>query len=75
MTQRELGTVKWFNIEKGYGFICRDTGGDIFVHFSQILADAYRPLLTGERVEFLPGPGRGGPQAVEVRILESTPAS
>ncbi len=49
---KETGTVKWFNAAKGYGFIQRDNGDDVFVHYSAIVADGYRSLEEGSRVEF-----------------------
>jgi CspA family cold shock protein len=49
---KETGTVKWFNAAKGYGFIQRDNGDDVFVHYSAIVADGYRSLEEGARVEF-----------------------
>jgi CspA family cold shock protein len=49
---KETGTVKWFNAAKGYGFIQRDNGDDVFVHYSAIMADGYRSLEEGARVEF-----------------------
>jgi cold shock protein len=64
------GTVKWFNAEKGYGFITVDGGGaDVFVHWSAIQADGYKSLDEGQRVEFEVGQGQKGPQAEAVRIL------
>jgi CspA family cold shock protein len=64
------GTVKWFNAEKGYGFITQDNGGaDVFVHWSAILADGYKSLDEGQRVEFEVGQGQKGPQAESVRPL------
>lgn len=68
--ERETGTVKWFNESKGYGFIERDSGGDIFVHYSAILGTGYRVLEEGQRVEFSVGEGRKGPAAVRVNVLE-----
>ena len=57
------GTVKWFNSEKGYGFITVDDGGaDVFVHYSAITADGYRSLEEGQRVEFEVGQGQKGPR-------------
>jgi CspA family cold shock protein len=53
MSEKEQGTVKWFNGSKGYGFIERDSGEDVFVHYSAILADGYRSLEEGQRVEFV----------------------
>jgi CspA family cold shock protein len=64
------GTVKWFNAEKGYGFITVDGGGaDVFVHFSAIQMDGYKALEEGQRVEFEVGQGQKGPQAEAVRPL------
>ncbi|WP_028046245.1 cold-shock protein [Cellulomonas sp. URHE0023] len=64
------GTVKWFNAEKGYGFITPASGGpDLFVHFSAILIDGYRSLDEGQDVEFEVGQGTKGPQAEQVRAL------
>lgn len=64
------GTVKWFNAEKGYGFIAQDGGGDdVFVHFSAIQADGYRSLDEAQRVEFEITQGPKGPQASDVRAL------
>ena len=61
------GTVKWFNSEKGYGFITVDGGGaDVFVHWSAITMDGYRALDEGQRVEFEVGQGQKGPQAEAV---------
>jgi len=62
------GTVKWFNNEKGYGFIAVDGGQDVFVHYSAIQADGYRSLDEGQRVEFEVTQGPKGPQADAVRI-------
>lgn len=69
MGERETGTVKWFNAEKGYGFISRDGGGDVFVHYSSIMDSGFRSLDEGQRVEFTVGEGRKGPQATEVAVL------
>ena len=64
------GTVKWFNAEKGFGFITQADGGpDVFVHFSSIQADGYRALEEGQAVEFQVGQGAKGPQAEQVRAL------
>jgi CspA family cold shock protein len=62
------GTVKWFNSEKGYGFISVDGGEDVFVHFSAIDMDGYKTLTDGQRVEFEVGQGQKGPQAEKVRL-------
>jgi cold shock protein len=62
------GTVKWFNADKGYGFIAPDDGSaDVFVHFSAIQSDGYRSLQENQRVEFEIGQGTRGPQAEQVR--------
>ncbi|BCW57649.1 CspA family cold shock protein [Paenarthrobacter nicotinovorans] len=64
-----LGTVKWFNAEKGYGFITVDeSGDDVFVHWSSIQMDGFRALEEGQRVEFELGEGQKGPQAEGVRV-------
>ena len=62
------GTVKWFNAEKGYGFIAVDGGADVFVHYSAIQMDGYRTLEEGQRVEFEISQGQKGPQADMVRL-------
>lgn len=62
----EKGTVKWFNTEKGFGFISRENGEDLFVHFSAIQVDGYKSLEEGQAVEFEIGEGARGPQAVNV---------
>jgi CspA family cold shock protein len=66
MAEKEQGTVKWFNGSKGYGFIERDTGEDIFVHYSAIMMEGFRTLDEGQRVEFVVMEGEKGPQAQEV---------
>ncbi len=66
MSDREAGVVKWFNNQKGYGFIARDSGGDVFVHYSAITGQGYRTLNEGERVEFTVQQGQKGPAAVDV---------
>jgi CspA family cold shock protein len=63
------GTVKWFNAEKGYGFIEREGASDVFVHFSAIVGDGYRSLNEGQRVEFDVAPGRKGEEAQNVRPI------
>ena len=63
------GTVKFFNAEKGYGFISRDDGDDVFVHYSNIQGDGYRSLDDGQRVEFDVAPGRKGDEALNVRVV------
>lgn len=69
MSERESGTVKWFNAGKGYGFIERDEGGDVFVHFSAITGEGYRSLDEGQRVEFMVTDSDRGPQAQDVEAL------
>ena len=66
MSERITGTVKWFNGSKGYGFIQRAEGEDIFVHFNAIVGDGYRNLEEGQRVEFTVEQGAKGPQATNV---------
>jgi CspA family cold shock protein len=64
------GTVKWFNGEKGYGFIAQDDGhADVFVHYSEISGAGFRNLEEGQRVEFEIGQGNKGPQATAVRAV------
>ncbi|MEY3625164.1 cold-shock protein [Aquiluna borgnonia] len=63
------GTVKWFNSEKGFGFITQDGGPDVFVHFSAIQTDGYRELKENQRVEFDVKTGDKGPQAENVSVL------
>jgi CspA family cold shock protein len=66
---RATGTVKWFNSEKGYGFISQETGPDVFVHFSAIEGNGYRNLEENEKVEFEVNQGPKGLQAANVRRL------
>ncbi|MEY9965137.1 CspA family cold shock protein [Streptacidiphilus sp. MAP12-16] len=64
------GTVKWFNSEKGFGFIAQDGGGaDVFAHYSNINAQGYRELLEGQAVEFEIAQGQKGPQAENIRVI------
>lgn len=63
------GTVKWFNAEKGYGFITAEDGNDVFVHFSQINKDGFKTLEEGEKVEFEIAEGQRGPQAENVTVV------
>ncbi|HEX7022333.1 MAG TPA: cold-shock protein [Trueperaceae bacterium] len=69
------GTVKWFNGEKGYGFIAQDNGGaDVFCHFSAIVGDGYRNLNEGDEVEFEVEQGQKGLQAKNVTVTRAAPA-
>lgn len=69
----EIGTVKWFNSDKGYGFINRDNGEDVFVHHSAIQSSGYRTLNEGEKVEFDVKQGPKGLQAENVHRVEGSP--
>ena len=69
MTERTQGTVKWFNRGKGYGFIEREGGDDVFVHYSSIQGDGFRNLEEGDRVEFTVESSPKGPQAANVMRL------
>lgn len=67
---KEQGKVKWFNESKGFGFVEREQGGDVFVHFSAIEGDGFKTLAEGDEVEFDVTQGAKGPQAENVRKLE-----
>ena len=71
MSEREIGTVKWFNDSKGYGFISRDAGEDVFVHYSAVEGEGegFRTLREGQQVEFSVEPGPKGLRAAHVRAL------
>jgi CspA family cold shock protein len=69
MSDRIMGTVKWFNGDKGYGFLAREGGPDVFVHFSAIQGDGFRNLQEGQKVEFTVEKGPKGPQASNVTVL------
>jgi len=69
VTEKETGTVKWFNAGKGYGFISREAGEDVFVHHSAIEEDGFRSLDEGQQVEFSVEQGPKGLQATHVRAL------
>jgi len=64
------GKVKWFNSQKGYGFITQDGGNDVFVHFSAIQTDGFKKLEEGQRVEFEVQKGDKGPQAANVKVIQ-----
>lgn len=68
-TALATGTVKFFNSEKGFGFISREQGSDVFVHYSNIQGSGYRSLQEGQRVEFDVAPGRKGEEAQNVRVI------
>lgn len=69
MNDRVVGTVKWFNASKGYGFIEREGGADVFVHYSAIESDGYRSLQEGQKVEFSIEQGPKGLQAARVIMV------
>lgn len=69
MSERVTGTVKWFNGDKGFGFIVRDGGADVFVHHSAIQLQGFRNLNEGQRVEFDVEQGAKGPRAANVRVV------
>ncbi len=69
MSDRIIGTVKWFNGDKGYGFIAREGGADVFVHFSAIQGSGFRSLQEGQKVEFVVEKGPKGPQAANVTVM------
>jgi CspA family cold shock protein len=69
MSERQTGTVKWFNNDKGYGFIERENGKDLFVHYRSIVGEGHRSLVDGQKVEFTVADGMKGPEANEVTPL------
>ena len=69
MSERITGTVKWFNGGKGYGFIEREGGPDVFVHYTAIQGEGYRNLIEGQQVEFTIEEGPKGPQAADVVMM------
>ena len=72
MSERITGTVKWFNSDKGFGFIERQGGPDIFVHFSAIQSAGFRTLKEGQKVEFNVEQGPKGPQAANIKIIDES---
>ncbi|HVP20746.1 MAG TPA: cold shock domain-containing protein [Anaerolineaceae bacterium] len=66
MAERFVGTVKWFNTQKGYGFLAREGGEDVFVHYTAIVSQGFRNLVEGQKVEFSIEKGPKGLQAVNV---------
>jgi len=71
MSERETGVVKWFDVKKGYGFIKRDEGNDVFVHYSSIQGDEFRKLEEGQKVTFIVSETEKGLQAQDVAVSES----
>jgi CspA family cold shock protein len=71
MSERITGTVKWFNGSKGFGFLARDGGADVFVHFSAIQGDGFKNLEEGQKVEFAVENGPKGPQATNVVVVSN----
>jgi CspA family cold shock protein len=69
MSERIVGTVKWFNSSKGYGFLSRENGPDVFIHFSAIQSQGYRTLTEGQKVEFTVEKGPKGLQASNVVLV------
>jgi CspA family cold shock protein len=69
MSDRKTGTVKWFNDQKGFGFLEQEGGDDVFVHHSAIVSEGYRSLAEGDRVEFTIEQGQKGPAAADVRKI------
>jgi cold shock protein len=69
MADRETGTVKWFNADKGFGFITREGGGDVFVHHNAISGDGYKTLDEGQKVEFDVNESEKGLQASDVTVV------
>ncbi len=69
MSERVVGTVKWFNGAKGYGFLAREGGEDVFVHFSAIEGEGFRNLTEGQKVEFSIEKGPKGLQAASVKVI------
>ena len=71
MEEKQQGKVKWFSAEKGYGFISRDNGDDLFVHYTEIQTGGYRTLEEGATVEFVITDGRKGKQASQVTVVDA----
>lgn len=69
MSTPVIGTVKWFNETKGFGFIKQENGPDVFAHFSAIQGDGFRTLAEGQKVEFVITQGQKGPQAESIKVL------
>lgn len=69
MSQTETGTVKWFNDAKGFGFIARESGDDVFVHFRSIQSTGFKSLQEGQKVSFVVTQGQKGLQAEQVQVI------
>ena len=69
MSNKTTGTVKWFNEEKGFGFIEQKSGPDVFAHFKAIVGDGFKTLKEGQTVEFTVSQGQKGPQAEDIVVL------
>ncbi|MFZ5948569.1 MAG: cold-shock protein [Stygiobacter sp.] len=69
MAERKVGTVKWFNSSKGFGFITQNNGDDVFVHFQSIQSDGYKSLNENDKVEFTVTQGPKGLQAADVKVI------
>ncbi len=69
MSDKTVGTVKWFNEDKGFGFIEQESGPDVFAHFRSIVGDGFKTLKEGQKVEFTIGQGQKGPQAENIQVI------
>ena len=69
MSDKTVGTVKWFNEDKGFGFIEQESGPDVFAHFRSIVGDGFKTLKEGQKVEFTIGQGQKGPQAENIQVV------
>lgn len=69
MSNKTQGTVKWFNEEKGFGFIAQQSGPDVFAHYSSIASSGFKTLAEGQRVEFTVTQGKKGPQAEDIVVI------
>jgi len=69
MSEKQFGTTKWFNNEKGYGFILNENGDDVFVHYRSIMMDGYKQLREGQEVEYIEIKSQKGLQAAEVELI------
>jgi CspA family cold shock protein len=69
MSEKQTGTVKWFNESKGFGFIQREGGPDVFAHYTNIIGEGFRSLHEGQKVSFTIGEGKKGPQAENIEAV------